>query len=50
MLQAEQPSDWAAEGDTGTDPITASWEGNADYSVVTSLPWSQLQAVDPPQA
>ncbi|MGO9658868.1 MAG: hypothetical protein ACLP7F_11000 [Acidimicrobiales bacterium] len=50
MLQAEQPSDWAAEGNTGTDPMTASWEGNADYAVVTSLPWSQLQAVDPPQA
>ena len=49
MLQAEQPSDWAAEGNTGTDPITASWAGQAEYQVVANLPWSQLQAVDPPQ-
>jgi len=48
MLQAEQPSDWAAEGNTGTDPITASWAGQAEYQVVANLPWSQLQAVDPP--
>jgi hypothetical protein len=49
MLQSEQPSDWAAEGNTGTDPITTSWDGQAEYSVVANLPWSQLQAVDPPQ-
>jgi hypothetical protein len=47
MLQSEQPSDWAAEGNTGTDPITTSWDGQAEYSVVASLPWSDLQAVDP---
>jgi hypothetical protein len=45
MLEAEQPSDWAAEGGSGTDPITASWDGQAEYSVVANLPWSQLQAV-----
>jgi hypothetical protein len=49
MIEAEQPSDWAAEGNTGTDPITASWQGQQEYQVVASLPWSQLQAVDPPQ-
>ena len=27
MIEAEQPSDWAAEGNTGTNPITASWDG-----------------------
>lgn len=48
MLEAEQPSDWAAEGNTGTDPITASWQGQAEYQVVASLPWSDLQAIDPP--
>jgi hypothetical protein len=48
MLEAEQSSDWVAEGHSGTDPITASWQGEAEYSVVASLPWSQLQAVDPP--
>ena len=45
MLEAEQPSDWAAEGNSGTDPITASWDGQAEYSVVANLPWAQLQAV-----
>jgi hypothetical protein len=48
-LEAEQPEDWAAEGNTGTDPITASWDGLAEYQVVASLPWADLQVVDPPQ-
>jgi hypothetical protein len=48
MLQSEQTSDWAAEGYTGTDPITASWGGLPEYKVVASLPWSDLQAVEPP--
>jgi hypothetical protein len=47
MLVAEQPSDWAAEGHSGTDPITASWDGLAEYQVVADLPWAELQAVDP---
>ncbi len=49
MLEAEQPSDWAAEGNSGTDPITASWERQPEYKVVAGLPWSSLQAVAPPQ-
>ena len=49
MIEAEQPSDWAEEGGTGTDPITASWEGQPEYKVVAGLPWSSLQAVNPPQ-
>ena len=49
MIQAEEPSDWAAEGNTGTDPISTSWGGEAEYQVVASLPWSSLQALDPPQ-
>jgi hypothetical protein len=48
-LEAEQPSDWAAEGHSGTDPITASWDGLAEYEVVANLPWASMQAVDPPQ-
>jgi hypothetical protein len=48
MLVAEQHGDWAAEGNSGTDPITASWNGQQEYQVVASLPWSHLQAVDPP--
>ncbi len=49
MIEAEQQSDWAAEGHMGTDPITASWDGLPEYQVVANLPWSTLQAVDPPQ-
>ena len=48
-LEAEQAGDWAAEGNTGTDPITASWDGLPEYQVVASLPWANLQVVDPPQ-
>ena len=54
MIEAEQQSDWAAEGYTGQDPITASWTNSAgqalpEYEVIASLPWSSLQVVDPPQ-
>jgi hypothetical protein len=45
MLYAESTSDWAAQGKTGTDPITASWGGEQEYQVVANLPWSQLEAV-----
>ena len=48
MLNAEQPSDWTAEGNTGTDPLTSSWAGAQEYQVVANLPWSQMQVVDPP--
>jgi hypothetical protein len=49
MMVAEQASDWTAEGNSGTNPMTASWAGQQEYQVVASLPWSHLQAVDPPQ-
>ena len=49
MLEAEQTADWAASGNSGTDPITASWEGQQEYQVVANLPWQDLQVVDPPQ-
>ena len=49
MTEAEQPSDWAAEGHVGMDPITASWEGLPEYEVVATIPWADLQTVDPPQ-
>lgn len=50
MLEAEQPSDWAEEGNSGTDPITVSWQGLPEYKVVADLPWSELQAVSPPSS
>jgi hypothetical protein len=50
MLEAESNGDWAAEGNSGTDPITASWDGKQEYQVVANLPWGQLQTIDPPQS
>lgn len=47
MIQAENTSDWAAQGHSGVDPITASWQGLAEYQVVANLPWSQLQVIQP---
>lgn len=44
----EQPSDWAAEGHTGTNPLTASMDGLPLWKVVAGLPWGSLQAVQPP--
>ena len=49
QLEAEQSSDWTAEGNTGPSPITTSWDGLQEYQVVASLPWSSLQAIDPPR-
>jgi len=45
MIQAESTSDWAAQGHTGVDPITASWDGRQEYQVVADLPWNLLQVV-----
>jgi hypothetical protein len=50
MLEAEQSSDWAAEGHSGTDPITTSWQGKQEYQVVANLPWASLQALNYPGA
>ena len=49
MLQAEQPSDWSAQGGRGQAPIRVSWERQTEYTVVAKLPWASLQAVDPPR-
>ncbi len=48
VIEAEQTSDWAAEGHAGVDPITASWDHLPEYRVIADLPWSGLQAVQPP--
>ena len=48
-LEADEPAAWAAAGHSGIDPITASWDGQAEYQVVASLPWNELQTIDPPQ-
>ena len=48
-IEADQTNTWAAEGHSGTDPITASMDGVPYYKVVASLPWRDLQVIDPPQ-
>jgi hypothetical protein len=50
MLEAEQSSDWAAQGHSGTDPISQSWDGAQEYQVVANLPWGSLQALNAPQS
>ena len=47
MLEGENQADWSAQGHTGTDPITASWQGKPEYSVLSGIPWSDMQVVNP---
>lgn len=46
-ISAETPVGWQLTGNSG-DPITSAMNGVASYSVITGLPWSQLQAIAPP--
>ncbi len=48
MLQAEDTSDWTAQGHTGPNPILQSWDGEAEYQVVANLPWNDLEAISAP--
>ncbi|HEY3845059.1 MAG TPA: hypothetical protein VGL48_17570, partial [Acidimicrobiales bacterium] len=48
MVQAENSNDWAFAGNTGTDPITTSFAGQPQYSVLNGMPWSQLQVIKAP--
>jgi hypothetical protein len=45
----EDPADWAAQGGTGTDPITTALAGNPTYSVLQPLPLSSLVQIIPPR-
>lgn len=47
MLASEWPADWAAEGHAGTDPITTSWAGQPEYSVLKGIPWQDMTVVTP---
>ena len=48
QINQEAQADWANEGEPGTDPITASWDGQQEYSVISGLPWSDLQVISYP--
>ncbi len=46
-ISTENGYDWTYEGHSGTDPITASWSGQAEYAALNGMPWSQLEVVAP---
>jgi hypothetical protein len=41
-------ADWTEEGHSGVDPITASWQGDTEWEVISNLPWSDLEVVPAP--
>ena len=49
QVPCETDADWYAAGNTGTDPITASWgpPGTEAYQALLGMPWSQLQVIEP---
>ncbi|MHB1846716.1 MAG: hypothetical protein ACYCWW_17995 [Deltaproteobacteria bacterium] len=47
VLARENPTDWTTTGHTGTDPITASYAGQAEWQVVKDLPWPSLEVLAP---
>jgi hypothetical protein len=46
-IQAEEPWDWALDGNSGPAPLTASFDGLPEYEVLNGIPWNQLQVVTP---
>jgi hypothetical protein len=44
-IGAETSADWTGGG---TDPITAAMAGQQPYQTIANLPWSSLQAINPP--
>ena len=50
MIEAENSRDWAFQGHSGPDPITAAFAGKPQYAVLNGMPWSQLQVIVPPLA
>jgi len=48
QINQEAQADWANEGEPGTDPITKSWDGQQEYTVIANLPWSDLQVLNYP--
>jgi hypothetical protein len=46
MVQAENADDWSAEGNSGPSPMTTSWAGQPEYSVLNGIPWGSLEVVN----
>jgi hypothetical protein len=47
-FQAEVAGGWAAQGQSGTDPITAAESGEASYASVAAFPLASLVQIVPP--
>ena len=47
ILEGEDPVDWAAQGYSGPDPYSAAM-GSEGQGALASVPWSDLQLVQPP--
>jgi hypothetical protein len=47
-LEGENPADWAFDGQSGTAPIQAAMGSDNQGNVLNGIPWSDLQAVQPP--
>jgi hypothetical protein len=47
-LEGENPNDWAFDGHSGTDPITTAMGSGNQGTVLSSIPWSDLELVTPP--
>jgi hypothetical protein len=43
MVGAQNSEVWTWEGHSGTDPITASFNGAQEYQVISNLPWGSMQ-------
>ncbi|HET9733615.1 MAG TPA: hypothetical protein VFP54_13160 [Acidimicrobiales bacterium] len=48
MTVAESSRDWRFAGHSGTDPITAASLAEPEYEALDGIPWTDLQAVQPP--
>jgi hypothetical protein len=48
-VEAENSADWQAEGNRGTDPLTASFGGQSSSRALDGIPWSSLEVINPPR-
>jgi hypothetical protein len=48
LIGTEASAAWAEEGNSGTDPITASFAGEGRSGALAGIPWGSLEVVAPP--
>jgi hypothetical protein len=47
-IGTEDSAVWAEQGESGTDPISASFAGKGQSGALAGLPWRSLEVVAPP--